>query len=270
MLSHLRKTLRQFLVKRGWYAYLRHSALFRFLLKWRNPGYLQSLENDQAFYRQLLGQDRVPLIFDVGANVGDKAHVFAQLADRVICFEPDPRLARDLRIRFRHQPQMVIVQAAVSNREGTLPLHTYDDGSAYNTLNAKQHDHAISLHQTHQVIEVPVTTLTAAIHQYGLPDFLKVDVEGHELEVFSSLTQLPPMLSFEANLPAFQNETLHIIDHLERLAPNLRFGVFTGKGQMHISFPFCSSTLKSLILSPDCPGFMEIFVRHAVVKVRLV
>lgn len=262
MLLSVRSLLRRFLVRRGWYAYFRYSAFFLFLLRWRNPAYLQSLANDKRFYQQLLGSSNVPLIFDVGANVGDKSAVFAQLADRVICFEPDPRLAKDLRIRFRHQPHVVIVQAAISDREGTLPMHTYDGGSAYNTLNAKQHQHAIHLHQSHQIIEVPLISLTAAIKEFGLPTLLKVDVEGHELEVFSGLTQLPPLLSFEANLPAFQTETLQIIRHLENLAPQLQFTTWSGAEALDTTFPHSACSLQSMLSAPDCPAYLEIFARR--------
>jgi len=254
--------IRRLLERWGCYPYVRHSVPYHWWLKVRNPSYLRALHDDEQFYRQLLGKDRVPLIFDVGANVGDKAHVFSRLAERVICFEPDPRLAHNLRIRFRHQPQVVIVQAAVSDHDGHLPMHTYDGGSAYNTLNSKQHDYAITFHQAHQLIEVPLITLKAAIDQYGMPDFLKVDVEGHEWEVFSGLTQLPPLLSFEANLPTFQNETLQIISHLTCLVPNLHFTSSDGGGAIDASFSQTATSLSQQIIAPDCPAYLEIFARH--------
>jgi len=46
-------------------------------------------------------------------------------------------------------------------------------------------------------IMVPTITLDALISQYGIPDILKVDVEGAEEEVVGTLTSKVPVLCFE-------------------------------------------------------------------------
>ena len=43
-------------------------------------------------------------------------------------------------------------------------------------------------------------------------DLLKIDVEGYELQAMLGLSHVVPVLSFEANLPFFKDETLRIID----------------------------------------------------------
>jgi hypothetical protein len=45
--------------------------------------------------------------------------------------------------------------------------------------------------------EVEVTTLDALIAEHGMPRFVKIDVEGHEVEVLAGLSQPVPALSFE-------------------------------------------------------------------------
>jgi hypothetical protein len=46
-------------------------------------------------------------------------------------------------------------------------------------------------------VRVPTTSLDKLIAQYGIPDTLKVDVEGAENLVLASLTQKVPVLCFE-------------------------------------------------------------------------
>ena len=52
---------------------------------------------------------------------------------------------------------------------------------------------------------VELTTLDSLIGLYGMPDFIKIDVEGHELEVLKGLSKAPRCLSFEFT-PDFQND----------------------------------------------------------------
>src|SRR5215470_16749247 len=101
----MRKLVQRTARRLGIYYRLRYSALYQFLLKYKNPRYIRALNDDLAFYRGALG-NTVKLIFDVGANHGDKAWVFVQLAERVVCVEPDAECQAALTARFGRDPRV--------------------------------------------------------------------------------------------------------------------------------------------------------------------
>jgi FkbM family methyltransferase len=114
---------------------------------------------------------------DVGANLGRYSIRLAALTQRVWAFEPHPRLSRILE---KSLPGNVIVkQAAVSNRHGTIelrvPLKRDQQIESLGTLEIMGDVGA------YRTIRVPMLTLDGlSSENIG---FIKIDVEGHELSV---------------------------------------------------------------------------------------
>src|SRR5437016_11681253 len=55
--------------------------------------------SQKAFYATIIGNH--DLVFDVGANVGQRSAIFSQLAGMVVAFEPQPQCLTHLRSRFK-------------------------------------------------------------------------------------------------------------------------------------------------------------------------
>ena len=213
-ISEALKTLsRQF----GAYNAIRYSKIYYGILKCKNPNYIQALNEDLAFYRRALGNS-LGMVFDVGANHGDKTWAFRQMAKRVVSIEPDETCFAALRTRYGRDEGVCLENIALGDRAGTGTFFIEENGSAYNTLSEKERDWLVSMHkQNIREVLVPVSTLDNMIAKYGTPDFLKIDVEGGELSVFNGLSCPVPVICFEANLPRFREESLCII---ERFRPD--------------------------------------------------
>jgi len=71
--------------------------------------------------------------------------------------------------------------------------------------------------------KVETTTLEELMAVHGVPFFIKIDVEGHELNVLRGMNRPVPYLSFEVNLPEFKEEGLQCVYILNEIAANGEF-----------------------------------------------
>lgn len=135
-----------------------------------------SLEFDR---RRLISSER-PVIFDVGANVGDTASEFAKShsAALIHAFEPVEETFVLLSANTRPFAQIMTHQLAVGATSGTADIWLYE-GTGNNSLKS----HLDSVHRGTQ--QVTVVSLDDFCRQQGIDriDFLKIDTEGFDLEV---------------------------------------------------------------------------------------
>jgi FkbM family methyltransferase len=187
-------------------------------------------ERRLAFYRQLVNDGE--LVFDVGANVGNRSKIFLKLGARVVAFEPQDNCAALLESVLRNEPRFTLVTKALGAEQGSAQM-LISDASVLSTLSSNWIDAAKKSGRLREwswgkAQTVQVTTLDQMIALHGHPAFIKIDVEGFELEVMRGLTTPVRQMSFE-----FASETLDrtfgCIDHLLALDPSTRFQVSLGE-----------------------------------------
>ena len=242
---------------------------------WRvaDPAVLDRRAAEVAFYRSVLqGFTPGAVVFDIGANQGAKTDIFLRMGARVVAVEPDPFNQRVLQQKFRsyrlRQLPVSIVPLAVAAEEGSQTLWIDEPGSGKNTLNRKwvdvlQHDSTRFGHSLQFGDQQTVTTTTAdrLMTRFGEPFFIKIDVEGAELDVISGLKRPVRYLSFEVNLPEFLNEGCACVTKLYGLTERSRFNYLSGTDS-RLAMPEWLPAADFLVILKSCAEpSIEVFCR---------
>jgi len=178
------------------------------------------------------------LVFDVGANVGNRTEIFLDLGANVVAIEPQPECVRRLHRHFGADPRVTILSRAL-DREPAERVLRGTLGSPVSSL-SEQWIEAVNatgrFAKSEFVVErrVVTTTLDAIIAVFGLPRFCKIDVEGFELEVVSGLSRPIPALSLELT-PETMEVSAAALARLDGIAP-YEFNFSSGES-MHLDMP---------------------------------
>lgn len=249
--------------KLPFYDFFRWNSISQFILDLINSDAKKERNKDKVFYNDLFSLEKLSnlLIFDIGANRGTKVEIFKDFASKIVAFEPDDYAFKTLKYRFGNDRVIELVKLAVADKEETLELNTFGQRNAYNTLSKKWTESIINNNKDtlDQVKKVESTTLKNTISRYGKPDYIKIDVEGFEKEVLSTLDIPISLISFEVNLPEFKSETIEIINHLSAITKDTHYFVRTTYGDDKIEWLDKEFVLK--YLSSTYESVFEIFTK---------
>ena len=158
------------------------------------------------------------LIFDIGANKGDTVDYFIKHADKVVCFEPNLDLFKFLKDRFIKQ-NVIVDSRGLSDTIG-IKKFMIANADTISTFSEEwvTNSRFTNFYKWNKSIDVETTTLDSIINQYGVPEFIKIDVEGHEYEVLQGLTYLLDQTIFGFEWSEEQYENLQeSVKHLQKL-----------------------------------------------------
>lgn len=122
-------------------------------------------------------------VIDIGANIGFYTKHFAQKVGKngkVYAFEPDSLNFKRLLANTKHLPQVIAVQAAVSNEDGILKIYKSKmlnvDHRTYPTDDAES------------VEEIKCIAIDNFIPESDTPSFIKIDIQGFEYSAFKGMS----------------------------------------------------------------------------------
>lgn len=169
---------------------------------------------------------------DVGANNGLFSYWLLRLGVHVDAFEPNPRLARVLSLRFAdamRDSRFRLFECALSDTAGAATLHVPRGLSALATL-----DGAFASHTGTAMEDMAVARRTLDDCISGPVDFIKIDVEGHEDKVLAGASRL--LAACRPSLLVEAEERHHagaVAQVSARLAPLGYEGFFCADGTIH-------------------------------------
>ncbi|MBU1340602.1 MAG: FkbM family methyltransferase [Proteobacteria bacterium] len=156
------------------------------------------------------------LIFDVGLHKGEDTRFYLQKGFNVVAFEANPWLIEQCRQRFSRQiddGQLILVEGAVTdtipadNNQKSIKFYRNLDDSAWGTVCENWAHRNEKLRTRNEVIEVPVIDFSKCLEQYGIPYYLKIDIEGMDTVCLKSLQKIegrPSYISIESEKLSFE------------------------------------------------------------------
>ncbi len=149
-----------------------------------NVGHKVEDSGEAWFIPQLLAAIPGAICADVGANVGNYSRLLHRYgAGHVYAFEAAPPTFFRLAEAMAKLGNVTVIQAALGERKGTVDIHLPVRESASTLASRDAGVAGLDAFVSHQV---EMTTLDAFTEERNVSlDFVKIDVEGFELEVLN-------------------------------------------------------------------------------------
>lgn len=149
------------------------------------------------------------VIFDVGMNNGDDSAYYLSKGFRVVAIEANPALVEKARERFAQEiatEQLVIEWIAITDAVGKLPFWINEERTEFSSV---VEERARRNGMPCRLIEMEGLTFDVLLKRYGVPYYLKLDIEGAERFCLESLRSFP--------LPSFISVEAESLEYLQLL-----------------------------------------------------
>lgn len=217
--------------------------------------YFRCKSDSSLYLLDYLG--RAQTIMDVGANIGQTALNMRKkqkkkgIAPTIYAFEPFPdtfeKLDRNVQ-KNNAQKEIHCVRLGIGSEAGVLPMIKHSE--------ANSGGYRISPVQVPGSIDIRVSTIDTFVEQQNIQkiDFLKIDVEGFEMEVLKgarkTIQQFRPVLVFEYGIENILAQNGNIEEVLSWILEN-NYKISTKEGLSDLNLILSLSEQTDLICLPN-------------------
>ena len=150
------------------------------------------------------------LVFDIGANQGQMTRRYIEAGGKVVAVEPQSELTS----HRNFNGVFSIKHMCVADKPGKIDFYECVGHSVSSSCLKKWRNHYPE--KEWRKITVPCVTLDMLIKEFGIPKFIKLDVEGYEDKVLDGLSQKIDLISFEFT-KGFIDSSIRCVEILDKL-----------------------------------------------------
>jgi FkbM family methyltransferase len=226
---------------------------------------LAEIRRKSSLYQTFLKRD--DLCFDVGANMGNRIDPFIEIGARVVAIEPQIKCYKFLLKKYGNR--IDIVKKGLGATESVKDFYISNEStiSSFSNewINKVKDTNRFTDKNWDKKVSVEITTLDNLIEQYGTPKYIKIDVEGYELEVLKGLSQPIEMISFEYTVPEQPELAILCIEEIEKSNKNIECNYSVGEDMVWALREWLPAELmKRHIISEvfNSTSFGDVFIRN--------
>ncbi len=223
----------------------------------------EAFNRRKSFYAQFLKPG--DLYFDIGANLGNRIGPALALGAQVVAVEPQDECCAFLRRKYGSRIHLIPKGAGA--KEGYKDLYQSESHmvSSFSTdwIESVQQSGRFADRTWRKKRTVEITTLDHIITTYGTPAFIKIDVEGFELNVLNGLSIPVPVVSFEYAVPEQVEQTVMCIRHIQEVFGQIICNYSKGESMEWANKDWMAGDqMINYIQSGSLKGFGDIYVKN--------
>ena len=155
------------------------------------------------------------LIYDVGLHQGEDTGFYLAKGFRVVAFEANPHLVKECSERFKQAiaaDRLTIVAGAIVDpaseaaRIGVVRFYRNLSLTIWGTTDEAWMQRNVALGAPSEVIEVTAVDFRSSLQTYGIPHYMKIDIEGADgycLAALRNFQERPEFVSIESEKLSF-------------------------------------------------------------------
>jgi FkbM family methyltransferase len=157
------------------------------------------------------------LIFDIGCHIGQDSDFYLQKGFKVVAVEANPALCAELKDRFStniSDGSFTLIEKAIAENSGEVEFYVNSRDSIWGTIRSNWAERNASWGAESNKTIVPAVQFSSLIEQFGVPYYLKIDIEGADLLCLEGLlpfSERPQFVSLEIEDRSFLLEETRLL-----------------------------------------------------------